>query len=348
MTRPQLPAYADGLIAAYRSGQTGRDLHLGYWDRPPDPATPPLPSEFGAAQARLTERMIALAHLQPGQRVLDVACGFGGTLAAIAARRAGIALFGLNIDRRQLTICRSIAPEEGSNLALVEADACALPFAAASFDHVFCVEAMFHFRSRPVFLAEAARLLRPGGTLVVSDILLRDPGSVAPWDGATMAAAIQGGYGPWPELWVETASVQRWAAAVGLDLARNEDWTAETLPSYRTVAPDDKPELQRHPEAGNLLRWLHTNGWLTYQILVFRRGRSGFARKVQEAASPPSVADCLDGRPRSAQRQQTAVRGRGVRRLSSTHIGRSLRATGTADDARGCVKTILRAIWAQD
>src|SRR5271166_4147768 len=227
MTPPPLPAYLDGLIAAYRAGQTGRSLHLGYWDGPPDPTTPCAPEEFAAAQARLTGR--------------------------------------------QLELCRGIMPRSGGSLALVEADACALPFAPATFDHLFCVEALFHFRSRQLFLAEAARLLRPDGTLLVSDILLRHPGAAAPWPSGTMATAIRRDYGPWPELWAEAASLRRWAAAEGLDLKTSQDWTAATLPSYRTAAPDDRPELRRHPDAGNVLRWLHSHGWLTYQILVFRR-----------------------------------------------------------------------------
>jgi len=228
-------------------------------------------SEFAAAQARLTGRVIELVALRPGQRVLDVGCGFGGTLAEIGARLAGMALIGLNIDRRQLELCRGIMPRSGGSLALVEADACALPFAPATFDHLFCVEALFHFRSRQLFLAEAARLLRPDGTLLVSDILLRHPGAAAPWPSGTMATAIRRDYGPWPELWAEASSLRRRAAAEGLDLKTSQDWTAATLPSYRTAAPDDRPELRRHPDAGNVLRWLHSHGWLTYQILVFRR-----------------------------------------------------------------------------
>ena len=215
--------------------------------------------------------MIGCAPLQPRQRVLDVACGLGGTLAAIAAGRTGMTLVGLNIDRRQLELCRDIALSSGGSLALVEADAAALPFAASTFDHVLCVEAMFHFRSRQLFLAEAARLLRPGGTLLVTDILLRDPGAAAPWSREAMLAAIRRDYGPWPDPWAEAASLQQWAAAAALDPARSEDWTAQTLPSYRTVAPDDAPELRPQPDAGNVLRWLHRHGWLTYQMLVFRR-----------------------------------------------------------------------------
>jgi SAM-dependent methyltransferase len=217
--------------------------------------------------------MIEGAPLRPGQRVLDVGCGLGGTLAALAAGRAGMRLVGLNIDRRQLELCRGIAPPSGGGLALVEADAAAQPFAAATFDHVFCVEAMFHFRSRQVFLAEAARLLRPGGTLRVTDILLRNPGAAAPWSSEVMLAAIRRDYGPWPEPWAEATSLQRWAAAAALDPAGNEDWTAETLPSYRTVAPDDAPERRPQPNAGNVLRWLHSHGWLAYRMLMFRQRR---------------------------------------------------------------------------
>jgi len=47
---------------------------------------------------------------------------------------------------------------------------CRLPFPDASFNHVLCVEAMFHFASRRTFFAEAARVLKPGGAMVASDI----------------------------------------------------------------------------------------------------------------------------------------------------------------------------------
>ena len=125
----------------------------------------------------------------------------GGPLAAIASRAPGVQLIGLNIDHRQLELCFGIAPPSGGSLALVEADAVMLPFADAYFDHVVCVEAMFHFRSRRVFLTEAARGLRSGGTLTLSDILMRQPADAAPWDSEKIAAIIRRDYGPWPELW---------------------------------------------------------------------------------------------------------------------------------------------------
>jgi MPBQ/MSBQ methyltransferase len=266
-----LPAYLDRIIAAYRAGHAARDLHLGYWDRPPDLGAPCQPGELDAAQARFTERVITLACLQPGQSLLDVACGLGGTLAAIATRFESMTLIGLNIDQRQLDLCRDIVPGCGSSLGLVAADACALPFAASSFDRVLCVEAMFHFRSRGDFLVEAARVLRPRGTLLISDILLRYPEGAAPWGRDAMAAAIRRDYGPWPQLWTDTASLERWAAAAGLVPVNADDWTAATWPSYRTIAPDDTAENRQLPDAGTVLRWLHSNGGLVYQLLILQR-----------------------------------------------------------------------------
>jgi MPBQ/MSBQ methyltransferase len=286
MSGARLPAYLDGLIAAYRAGQAGRNLHLGYWDRSPEPSIPVLPGEFEIAQQRFTERVVDLLELQTGERAIDIGCGLGGVLEALAVRIPGVALFGVNIDPRQLALCRDIVPPTNGSLALIAADACAAPFAADSFDRVLAIEAMFHFRSRRAFLAEAARLLRPGGRLLVTDVLLQEPKMAAPWSIEAMAAALRRDYGPWPELWIESAQLRRWAAEEGLDLVAAEDWTAATLASYRIIAPPPEATNRRHPDAGSVLRWLHHCGGLTYQVLIFKRRRRQGAFLLSPALPP--------------------------------------------------------------
>lgn len=256
------PAYFDRLIAAYRAGAAGRDVHLGYWDGPADTA------DFPAAQARLTARVIDRLPLLPGQEVLDIACGFGGTLAVLNDATASSVLAGVNIDLRQLAICGSIRARAGNRIAVVAADACALPFPDRAFDHAVCVEAMFHFPSRARFLAEAARVLRPGGLLLATDILLRPP-ATPPW--RDLETVLRRDYGPWPDLWTDASTITAQAAASGLDLIEDQDWTAATLPSYRVIAPDPHPERNPAPDASAVMRWMHHHGWLSYRMLGFRR-----------------------------------------------------------------------------
>jgi MPBQ/MSBQ methyltransferase len=265
---PGVPSYFDPLIEAYRSHQTGRHVHLGYWDDPPPLSTSCSQYEFGKAQARLADVLIGLAGMQTGQAVLDVGCGFGGMLEAVG-KRPSMQLTGINIDRRQLDICQSVQLAEGSTLSLVMADACALPVRASSFDRVFCVEAMFHFRERAIFLREAAAALRSGGRLILSDILLRDPGLQAALDVPAIAAALRSEYGPWPQLWVERDEVLQYARRAGLKLDRMLDATRQTLPTYRFTAPrhlDRAPAIQ---SAGQALRWLHDEGHLSYLCMSF-------------------------------------------------------------------------------
>ena len=100
--------------------------------------------------------------------VLDVACGTGATTFRIAERLRPSSLIGIGISHSQLSEARQRVPTAGFGLM----DASRLGFRTDSFDAVVCVEAAFHFVTRAQFLREALLVLRPGGILTMSDILL--------------------------------------------------------------------------------------------------------------------------------------------------------------------------------
>jgi MPBQ/MSBQ methyltransferase len=267
--RNAVPPYFDLLIDGFARGQTGRHVHLGYWDAPPPSSAPCSVDEFEAAQARLCDVLIGLAGLSDGQHVLDVGCGFGGTLASINERSRDMHLAGINIDARQIDICRTIAPAATNSLSFVVADACALPIARGSFDRVVCLEAMFHFASRSEFLRQTAAALPPGGRLAVSDILLRNPGIQAPVAVALLEQIVRLDYGPWPELWIDAEHIVDDARRSGLTLDEIVDATSQTIPTYRVTAPGDATAVASRPSAGRLMRWLHENGFLSYIFFSF-------------------------------------------------------------------------------
>lgn len=272
---PRVPPYFDAMIEGFRRGEAGRQVHLGHWDLSGAPPPGDSRQEFAAAQRRLDAQMLALADLHDGQQVLDVGCGLGGTLEMIGRDRHRMHLVGVNIDPRQLDICRSVAPVNNNRLDWREADACRLPFADGSFDRVLCVEAMFHFASRRAFFAEAARVLRPGGVLAASDIVARSSARALD-PGPQVEEAVLAGFGPWPDLWGSDADHRQLGAAAGLHCASLIDATANTAPSHHYTAPRD---LDAHSYRGGdttvraalALRWLHAEGHLRYFYMRFNK-----------------------------------------------------------------------------
>jgi ubiquinone/menaquinone biosynthesis C-methylase UbiE len=124
----------------------------------------------GASYERLAEtyapihdRVVAALALEPGMRVLDVACGTGAV--AIRAARAGADVVGVDISADQLAKARRAAAEEGLAVQFDAGDAQELPYADAEFDAVAssfgAVFAADHERTA----AELARVCRPGGRL---------------------------------------------------------------------------------------------------------------------------------------------------------------------------------------
>ncbi len=99
--------------------------------------------------------------------ILDVACGMGGTTSHLLKYWEPPGTVGIDISGKQLRTAAAKAP--GCTFAAM--DATRLGFRDGVFDKVICVEAAFHFE-RLAFLREVCRVLRPGGRLVLSDILL--------------------------------------------------------------------------------------------------------------------------------------------------------------------------------
>src|SRR5678815_643309 len=113
--------YFDILLSEIRRGKRdirrafGRHVHWGYWDRTDGPiragatafptairsGTPSM-EDFAAAAERLARRVCDTGGARNGERVLDVGCGFGGTIGSLNDRFSRLDLVGLNIDGRQL------------------------------------------------------------------------------------------------------------------------------------------------------------------------------------------------------------------------------------------------------
>lgn len=127
------------------------------------------------AQGEELERMIAIAQPEPGWLALDVATGGGHTALRFAPWVRQV--IATDLTSGMLAAARTYICAQGvGNVAFGLADAQELPFPAQTFDLVTCRIAPHHFTDCPRFLREGARVLVPGGLLLVQDHLLpEDP-----------------------------------------------------------------------------------------------------------------------------------------------------------------------------
>ncbi|MGI9382517.1 MAG: class I SAM-dependent methyltransferase [Methyloligellaceae bacterium] len=118
-------------------------------------------------------RMVELAAPEADWQVLDIATGAGHTALAFAPHVARVVA--TDITAEMLEVAANLARERDlANVAFEEADAEALKFPDASFDLVTCRIAPHHFGHVDRFVAEAHRVLRPGGLFILVDNIAPD------------------------------------------------------------------------------------------------------------------------------------------------------------------------------
>lgn len=260
-----------------QGGEAGQlweqQVHWGYWENPK--AAECTRADYVAAMDRMNGVMLEAGKVGDGQKLLDAGCGFGGTIQQINATYSGMDLTGLNIDARQLAAAEAqTKPANGNKVGWVEADACQLPFEDNTFDRVLAVECIFHFPSREKFLAEASRVLKPGGYLAVSDFVptMTFFGKTPFW--VVIRMRIAKSYGTLGSL--PLRGYRSMGKRAGLSLEANRNIRRNTLPTYPFILKffreQGSADAQKTMIVGTRwMKWLSKLGFAQYRVYTFRK-----------------------------------------------------------------------------
>ncbi|MBD2248374.1 class I SAM-dependent methyltransferase [Nostoc sp. FACHB-888] len=270
-------AYFDSLPQKFSEGDAdallafGRHLHWGYWSDPTQ-ANGSV-ADFAVAAENLSRLVTDVAEVQDGLSILDVGCGFGGTIATLNERFCNMHLVGININKEQLSRAETIVQALPHNhIEFIYADACQLPFPDGYFDVVFAVESIFAFSSRENFFKEARRVLRPGGRLTICDFIPIEA-FYRTWKLIEKAikTLIVRTYGSRSVNFCPIFEYKNLAEATGFELVKTENITRNTLPTYPVVNSLMRREGDEETyRATRGLERLSRRGLLQYMILSFQ------------------------------------------------------------------------------
>ncbi|AOS63985.1 methyltransferase domain-containing protein [Actinoalloteichus hymeniacidonis] len=199
------------------------NCHFGYWLGDDDE------SSVEEATDRFTDILIGKLGIGEGHRVLDVGCGFGKPAMRIA-RTTGAAVVGVTISRHQVTEATRRVEESGlgDQVSFQLENAMKMPFPDASFDAVLAFESIIHM-DRTTALAEMARVLKPGGRLVITDMIERAPKGTEAKSVAELAFQVEVDPLPRAEDYHELLSGTDIAIEELLDVTEHTKYTPQRL-----------------------------------------------------------------------------------------------------------------------
>ena len=166
--RDRAAAVYDILAAHNNLGRDTLYLNMGYW-REVD--------SYDQACEALALLLAERAGFAPGDRVVDAGFGYGDQ-DLLWARRFAVSIAGFNVNGTQVAVARERAEQAGlaGQISFFARSALDTRLHEGWADRVVALESAFHFPDRRSFFSEAARLLRPGGTIALADLVVKGGG----------------------------------------------------------------------------------------------------------------------------------------------------------------------------
>ena len=174
-----------------------------------------LGGELHPGGVALTRRTLELAELHAGERLLDVACGSGAS-ALLAASEFAAEVTGVEYGEEAVHAARAAASTSGcEGIRFIQGDAERLPVADDCFDVVLCECSLCTFSDQRRAVAEFRRVLRPGGRLALSDVVVESGPLATALTGAMATIACIDGA-------LSTTGYRQLLKQAGLTIQRNE------------------------------------------------------------------------------------------------------------------------------
>jgi ubiquinone/menaquinone biosynthesis C-methylase UbiE len=231
-----------GLLGTRAFTREGMWLNLGDWREA---------TTIEEACPALALRLAEHAGMGAADEVVDVGFGFASQDILWAQRFAPRRITGLNVTPQHVRMGRVRVRRAGLSdvITLREGSATAMPLPDACCDVVTALECAFHFDTRERFLAEAWRVLRPGGRLVMADIL-RAPAAASPllarWQALSWRGFADRFQVPAANA-VERAGLAAQLAALGFEAVRVEPIGEDVFPGFHHALMTDRELARRLP-----------------------------------------------------------------------------------------------------
>jgi cyclopropane fatty-acyl-phospholipid synthase-like methyltransferase len=213
--------FYDAGVSALISAAWGGNLHMGLFATPEEP--------LGDAQLRTKSYLAKAAGIRSGTSVIEAACGVGTTACYLASvHDASVHATNISEDQLRLAAVRTADAGLSAKITFAFADYHDLGGPDDHYDVWWCQEALLYATARDRVFREAARVVRPGGRIVFTDLTLSR--GIPAEERLAFGTSIRAFH-----LW-DINDYDTLFAQQGMRVLERQDWSSHVAPTFAAVA----------------------------------------------------------------------------------------------------------------